>query len=172
MEKSPIHRRRTPRPPPSTRQRIFQLQPSLYSIMCAVRHISQYVQNRSDLFCHFRPTEKTVADLFCHFSDAPRPWGMQPNTSFRLRMCISPLMSKSNIIPFSPCPSPLQTHHIPNPQSPTKPIDIKSINKLNLSQSQINLPQNQSLANSLQVHQCPDARQTTSITIYHKILTQ
>jgi len=38
---------------------------------------------------------------------APRPWGMQPNTSFRLRMCISPLMSRPNIIPFSPCPSPL-----------------------------------------------------------------
>ena len=61
----------------------FQLQPSLHPIMCAVRHISQYVQNRSD--------------LFCHFSDAPRPWGMQPNTSFRLRMCISPLMSKSKL---------------------------------------------------------------------------
>ena len=38
---------------------------------------------------------------------APRPWGMQPNTSFRLRMCISPLMSSPNIIPFSPCPRPL-----------------------------------------------------------------
>ena len=37
---------------------------------------------------------------------------MQPNTSFRLRMCISPLMVRLNIIPFSPCPSPLQTHHI------------------------------------------------------------
>ena len=27
---------------------------------------------------------------------------MQPNTSFRLRMCISPLMFRLNIIPFSP----------------------------------------------------------------------
>ena len=27
---------------------------------------------------------------------------MQPNTSFRLRMCISPLMFRPNIIPFSP----------------------------------------------------------------------
>ena len=34
---------------------------------------------------------------------APRPWGMQPNTSFHLHMCISPLMLRPNIIPFSPC---------------------------------------------------------------------
>ena len=45
--------------------------------------------------------------LFPAAACAPRPWGMQPNTSFRFRMCISPLMSRSNIIPFSPCPSPL-----------------------------------------------------------------
>ena len=50
---------------------------------------------------------------------APRPWGMQPNTSFRLRMCISPLMSRSNIIPFFPCTNPLQTHHIPINHPPT-----------------------------------------------------
>ena len=50
---------------------------------------------------------------------APRPWGMQPNTSFRLRMCISPLMSRSNIIPFSPCTNTLhwQTFLLPNCQN-------------------------------------------------------
>ena len=44
--------------------------------------------------------------LFPAAACAPRPWGMQLNTSLRLRMCISPLMSRLNIIPFSPCPSP------------------------------------------------------------------
>ena len=45
--------------------------------------------------------------LFPASACAPRPWGMQPNTSLRLRMCISPLMFRLDIIPFSPCPSPL-----------------------------------------------------------------
>ncbi len=46
---------------------------------------------------------KRLAEGSDPFHDnAPRPWGMQPNTSFRLRMCISPLMSRLNIIPFSP----------------------------------------------------------------------
>ena len=75
--------------------------------MCPVRHISQYVQNRSD--------------LFCHFSDAPRPWGMQPNTSLRLRMCISPLMSRPNIIPFSPCPNPLHRQTFLHPNCQNRP---------------------------------------------------
>jgi hypothetical protein len=60
---------------------------------------------------------------------------MQPNTSLRLRMCISPLMFRPNIIPFSLCTNLLQTRHIPNRNHPAKPIGI---NKLNLSQFQIN----------------------------------
>ena len=104
---NPARRRKTPRPPPSTLPQIFQLQPSLYSIMYAVRHISQYVQNRSD--------------LFCHFSDAPRPWGMQPNTSFRLRMCISPLMFRSDIIPFFSCTNPLHRQTFLHPNCQNRP---------------------------------------------------
>ena len=58
-------------------------------------------------------------DKFSCLRNAPRPWGMQPNTSLRLRMCISPLMSRSNVIPFSPCPNPLhrQTFLHPNCQN-------------------------------------------------------
>ena len=47
-------------------------------------------------------------DININHGNAPRPWGMQPNTSFRLRMCLSPLMFWVNIIPFSPCTDPLQ----------------------------------------------------------------
>ncbi len=32
---------------------------------------------------------------------------MQPNTSFRFHMCISPLMSRLDFIPFFPCTNPL-----------------------------------------------------------------
>ena len=50
--------------------------------------------------------------LFPAPADAPRPWGMQSNTSFRLRMCISPLMFRSSIIPFLSLPMPITIHKL------------------------------------------------------------
>ena len=76
---NPAHRRRTPRQQPSTHQQTFQLQPSPTIISNA-----QYV------------TYHNVKQR----GNAPRPWGMQPNTSFRFCMCISPLMFVPYSIPF------------------------------------------------------------------------
>ena len=75
----------------------------------AARHISQYVSCPADTK-----------------DNAPRPWGMQPNTSFHLRMCISPLMFRLNIIPFPsygerliiPRNQPSSTHN------PLRPVSI------------------------------------------------
>ena len=54
---------------------------------------------------------------------------MQPNTSLRLRMCISPLMFRSDIIPFSPYRSPLQTQFT----FPTAPQSPRSSSRMETS---------------------------------------